>query len=157
MDNNKKGVEALYEIIDTMNAELISNPFVNEVTVGTLTEIDLAKQTIFPLSHITLNSVTHNENTLGFDLTIFNLDIVNISKEEEIGVYGNDNLFYILTNQLYVINRLLSRLRQSTIHNDGWELEGNPTSEVINKEMENMLAGYETNFTIYVPNDINKC
>ena len=157
MENNKKGVEALYELIDAMNYELTSNPFVNQVTVGTLTEIDLAKQTIFPLSHITLNSVTHNDNTLGFDLTIFNLDIVNISKEDEIGVYGNDNLFYILTNQLYVINRLISRLRQSTLHKDGWELEGNPTSEVVNKEMENMLAGYETNFTVTVPNDINKC
>ena len=154
---NKKGVEALYDIIDTMNYELISNPFVNKVTVGNLTEIDLAKQTIFPLSHITMNSVQHNENTLSFDLTIFNLDIVDISKKDEVGVYGNDNLFYILTNQLYVINRLISRLRQSTLHKDGWELEGNPTSEVVNKEMENMLAGYETNFTVTVPNDINKC
>lgn len=157
MENYKKGVEALYEIIEAMNLELTSNPFVNKVTLGTLTEVDLAKQTIFPLSHITLNSVSHNENTLGFDLTIFNLDIVNISKENETDLYGNDNLFYILTNQLYVINRLLSRLRQSTFHKDGWELEGNPTSEVVNKEMENMLAGYETNFTVIVPNDINKC
>lgn len=154
---NKKGVEALYDLIDTINYELQSNPFVNKVTIGTLTEIDLAKQTIFPLSHITMNSVQHNENTLSFDLTIFNLDIVNISKEGEVGVYGNDNLFYILTNQLYVINRLISRLRQSTLHKDGWELEGNPTSEVVDKETENMLAGYETNITVTIPNDINKC
>lgn len=154
---NKKGVQSLYDLIDTMNYELQSNPFVNKVTIGTLTEIDLAKQTIFPLSHITMNSVQHNENTLSFDLTIFNLDIVNISKEGEVGVYGNDNLFYILTNQLYVINRLISRLRQSTLHKDGWELEGNPTSEVVDKETENMLAGYETNITVTIPNDINKC
>jgi hypothetical protein len=154
---NKKGVQSLYDLIDTMNYELESNPFVNKVTIGTLTEIDLAKQTIFPLSHITLNSVRHNENTLSFDLTIFNLDIVNISKDGEIGVYGNDNLFYILTNQLYVINRLVSRLRQSTLHKDGWELDGDPTSEVVDKETENMLAGYETNITVIIPNDINKC
>jgi hypothetical protein len=154
---NKKGVQSLYDLIDTMNYELESNPFVNKVTIGTLTEIDLAKQTIFPLSHITLNSVRHNENTLSFDLTIFNLDIVNISKDGEIGVYGNDNLFYILTNQLYVINRLVSRLRQSTLHKDGWELDGDPTSEVVDKETENMLAGYETNITVTIPNDINKC
>jgi len=87
----------------------------------------------------------------------FNLDIVNISKDGEIGVYGNDNLFYILTNQLYVINRLVSRLRQSTLHKDGWELDGDPTSEVVDKETENMLAGYETNITVTIPNDINKC
>ena len=157
MENNKKGVEALYNIIDSLNEELLSNPFVNKVTVGRLTEIDLAKNTIFPLSHIMLNSIRHNENTLSFNLTVINLDIVNISKEAEIGVYGNDNTMYILSNQLYVINRLLSRLKQSTIYKDGWELEGTPDSDVIDKEMENMLTGYQTDITINVPNDISKC
>ena len=155
--DDKKGVEALYNIIDSLNEELLSNPFVNKVTVGRLTEIDLAKNTIFPLSHIMLNSIRHNENTLSFNISIYNLDIVNISKEAEIGVYGNDNTFYILSNQLYVINRLLSRLKQSTIYKDGWELEGNPDSDVIDKEMENMLTGYQTDITINVPNDISKC
>jgi hypothetical protein len=155
--DDKKGVEALYNIIDSLNEELLSNPFVNKVTVGRLTEIDLAKNTIFPLSHIMLNSIRHNENTLSFNISIFNLDIVNISKESEIGVYGNDNTFYILSNQLYVINRLLSRLKQSTIYKDGWELEGTPDSDVIDKEMENMLTGYQTDITINVPNDISKC
>lgn len=155
--DDKKGVEALYNIIDSLNEELLSNPFVNKVTVGRLTEIDLAKNTIFPLSHIMLNSIKHNENTLSFNLSIFNLDIVNISKESELGVYGNDNTFYILSNQLYVINRLLSRLKQSTIYKDGWELDGTPESEVIDKEMENMLTGYQTDITINVPNDISKC
>jgi len=155
--DDKKGVEALYNIIDSLNEELSSNPFVNKVTVGRLTEIDLAKNTIFPLSHIMLNSIRHNENTLSFNLTIINLDIVNISKEGELGVYGNDNTMYILSNQLYVINRLLSRLKQSTIYKDGWELEGTPDSDVIDKEMENMLTGYQTDITINVPNDIAKC
>tara|TARA_R110000868_G_C10522598_1_gene733230 strand:+ start:95 stop:565 length:471 start_codon:yes stop_codon:yes gene_type:complete len=155
--DDKKGVEALYNIIDSLNEELLSNPFVNKVTVGRLTEIDLAKNTIFPLSHIMLNSIRHNENTLSFNLSIYNLDIVNISKEAEIGVYGNDNTMYILSNQLYVINRLLSRLKQSTIYKDGWELDGNPDSDVIDKEMENMLTGYQTDITINVPNDISKC
>lgn len=155
--DDKKGVEALYNIIDSLNEELLSNPFVNKVTVGRLTEIDLAKNTIFPLSHIMLNSIRHNENTLSFNLSIYNLDIVNISKEAELGVYGNDNTMYILSNQLYVINRLLSRLKQSTIYKDGWELEGTPDSDVIDKEMENMLTGYQTDITINVPNDISKC
>jgi hypothetical protein len=64
---------------------------------------------------------------------------------------------YILTNQLYVINRLVSRLRQRTLYNDGWEISGTPQSDVINKEMENMLAGYQTTINIVVPNDINMC
>ena len=158
MADNLRGVEAVYRIIDALKTELLSNDFCNKVTMGTLTEIDLAKMTIFPLSHITLDTVTHNENTLSFSITIYNLDIVEVSKNLPADdIYGNDNLVYIWTNQLYVINRLVSRIKQSTIYNDGWELENIPVSDFINKEMENMLAGFQTTIAITVPNDISKC
>jgi len=158
MADNLRGVEAVYRIIDALKTELLSNDFCNKVTLGTLTEIDLAKMTVFPLSHITLDTVTHNENTLSFSITIYNLDIVEVSKNLPADdIYGNDNLVYIWTNQLYVINRLVSRIKQSTIYNDGWELENIPVSDFINKEMENMLAGFQTTIVITVPNDISKC
>jgi hypothetical protein len=157
MADNLRGVEAIYRIIKALETELLSNPFCNKVTMGTLTEIDLAKMTIFPLGHISLESVSHKDNTLAFQITLYNLDVVEISKDSSDGIYGNDNLIYIWTNQLYVINRLVSRIKQSTIYSDGWELSGEPQSDFINKEMENMLAGFQTTLTIIVPNDINMC
>jgi hypothetical protein len=166
IDNNKlRGVQSLYNVLEIMKNELLSNEFCNNVTIGELTEIDLAKMTIFPLSHITINSVTHNINSLTFELTLFNLDIVNISKDlpgdigQPTGTYGNDNLIYILTNQLFVVNRLISKLRQTNIlsSNTEYELDNTPQSQVINKEMENMLAGYQTVINITLPNDIDKC
>jgi hypothetical protein len=157
MADNLRGVEAVYRIIKSLETELLSNPFCHKVTMGTLTEIDLAKNTIFPLSHISLDTVSHKENTLAFQITIYNLDIVNISKEVNNDIFGNDNLVYIWTNQLYVINRLVGRIKQQTIYSDGWELSGEPQSDFINKEMENMLAGFQTTLTIIVPNDINLC
>jgi hypothetical protein len=141
-----------------MKVELESNPFCNKVTLGELTELDLAKMTMFPLANITMDNVTHSENSLTFQLTIVNVDIVDISKDEiQDNIYGNDNLIYIWTNQLYVINRLVARLRQSTLAIDTMELEGDPQSEFINKEFENMLAGFTTTINLTVPNDINKC
>jgi len=158
MADNLRGVEAIYRVIEAMKNELESNPFCNKVTLGELTELDLAKMTIFPLANITMDSVTHSENSLTFQLTIVNVDIVDISKEEPANeVYGNDNLIYIWTNQLYVINRLVARLRESTISYDTMELDGDPQSEFINKEFENMLAGFTTTINITVANDINKC
>jgi hypothetical protein len=158
MADNLRGVEAIYRVIEAMKAELESNPFCNKVTLGELTELDLAKMTMFPLANITMDNVTHSENSLTFQLTIVNVDIVDISKDEiQDNIYGNDNLIYIWTNQLYVINRLVARLRQSTIAIDTMELEGDPQSEFINKEFENMLAGFTTTINLTVPNDINKC
>jgi hypothetical protein len=158
MADNLRGVEAIYRVIEAMKAELESNPFCNKVTLGELTELDLAKMTMFPLANITMDNVTHSENSLTFQLTIVNVDIVDISKDViQDNIYGNDNLIYIWTNQLYVINRLVARLRQSTLAIDTMELEGDPQSEFINKEFENMLAGFTTTINLTVPNDINKC
>jgi hypothetical protein len=164
-NNQLRGVQSLYNVLEIMKNELLSSEFCNNVTIGELTEIDLAKMTIFPLAHITINSVTHNINSLTFDVTLFNLDIVNISKDlpeaisQPTGTYGNDNLIYILTNQLFVVNKLVTKLRQTNIlsTNTEYELDNTPLSQVINKEMENMLAGYQTVINITLPNDIDKC
>ena len=157
MADNLRGVEALYRVFDMLKLELDTNPFCNSVTMGTLTETDLAKQTIFPMAHLTLETVTHHDNSLSFQITLFNLDIVEISKDPSSGFYGNDNLMYVATNQLYVANRLIARMKESTIYQNGWQLDGDPSSDFVNKELENMLAGYQTTFTLTVPNDINKC
>ena len=158
MADNLRGVEALYRVIDAIKTELDSNPFCNKVTLGEMTEVDLAKMTIFPLANITFDNVTHSENSLTFQITVVNVDIVEISKDEiQDNIYGNDNLIYIWTNQLYVINRLVARLREGSINEYIWQLDGDIQSDFINKEMENMLAGYSTTFNVTVPNDISKC
>lgn len=158
MQDNLRGVESLYRVIDSLKNELNTNPFCNSVTLGELTELDLAKNTIFPLANIILNNVIHNDNSLTFDITIVNVDIVEISKELPTNmIYNNDNLNYIWSSQLYVINRLIGRLKQGTIYDNSWQLDGSPSSEFINKQFENMLAGFSTTLQITVPNDIDKC
>lgn len=158
MQDNLRGVESLYRVIDSLKNELNTNPFCNSVTLGELTELDLAKNTIFPLANIILNNVIHNDNSLTFDITIVNVDIVEISKDLPTNmIYNNDNLNYIWSSQLYVINRLIGRLKQGTIYDNSWQLEGSPSSEFINKQFENMLAGFSTTLQITVPNDIDKC
>jgi len=157
MADNLRGVQSLYRVIDSLKTELINNDFCNSVTVGELTELDLQKQTVFPLANITVNSVTHNTNSLTFDVTITNVDIVEISKDEpENLIYNNDNLIYIWSNQLFVINKLVSRIKASKIY-ETWEILNDPQSEFINKEFENMMAGCQTTLNITVPNDISTC
>lgn len=154
---NKKGVDALNNLLSMMQTELLSNPFVNTVTLGIQSDEALEKTTIFPLAHIVLNSVSYPENTLLFNISVVNLDIVCIEKERDNGFYSNDNVVTILTNQLYVINRLIARLRRTNDNNDGYELSSVPQSNMIEKQKGDMLIGYATDFNIVLPNDINKC
>ena len=81
-----------YTIIDKLKTELNSSPFVNSVTEGSIFNVDLAKQTIFPLSHIMVNSASFEENVIRFNVSIIAMDIVDISKDETSDVFvGNDN------------------------------------------------------------------
>ena len=57
MANN--GARAFFLMLETIKNTLLQDKNVNTVTYGDLTEIDLSKQTMFPLSHILVNSATN--------------------------------------------------------------------------------------------------
>ena len=89
-----------YSVIDNIKAELIASPFVNTVTEGSIFEVDLNKQTIFPLSHIMVNNVSIEQNVMRFNISVIAMDIVDISKSETTDVFkGNDNEQDVLNTQ----------------------------------------------------------
>ena len=75
------GVRGFYLITQTIKDQLLLDENVNTVTTGDLTEIDLSKQTIFPLSHIIINSATLNEQVISFSITVLSMDIVDLNKD----------------------------------------------------------------------------
>ena len=97
---NNQSARGFYNITETIKTELLSTPNVKTVTVGDLSDVDLSKQTIFPLSHIVINNVTLSEQTMDFNITILACDIVNQSKEETRDLFrGNNNVQDILNTQ----------------------------------------------------------
>ena len=52
------------QIIDAIRTQLEADEFVNTVTEGSLFDIDLAKTTMFPLSHIIVNSFQFVDNVI---------------------------------------------------------------------------------------------
>ena len=59
-----------YNILTTIKEQLEQDVFVNTVTEGDIFEIDLSKQTIFPLSHVMVNNVTRESSVLRFNVTV---------------------------------------------------------------------------------------
>ena len=49
---SNQGIRGFYQLTDTIKTNLLLDSNVNTVTTGDITEIDLSKQTIFPLAHI---------------------------------------------------------------------------------------------------------
>lgn len=155
---SETGARGFYLITDKLRDELIADDTINTVTYGDITQVDLSKQTIFPLAHVMINSVNHLERILSFNITVMTMDVVNQSKDTTSDIYvDNDNEQDILNTQLAVINRLVEKLRSGTLHSDKYQLEGNPLCEPFVDRFENKIAGWATTFDVIIHNDIYIC
>ena len=152
------GAQGFYLLTDKIKDELLSNEHINTVTFGDITEIDLSKQTIFPLGHIMINNVTQQERVLSFSITVMTMDVVDTSKEATVDLFrGNDNEQDVLNTQLAVSNKLVEKLRSGTLYTSKYQLDGNPVCEPFVDRFENKIAGWATTITVFIQNDIYIC
>ena len=139
------------KIKDTLQAE----PFVNTVTYGSLDDVDLNKQTIFPLSHIIVNNCNVDSSVLTFNISVLAMDIVDESKLETTDNFvGNDNEQDVLNTQLAILNRLIALLQRGTLYTDKYQVEGTVGCEPFVDRFENKLAGWVATFDVIIQNDM---
>lgn len=147
-----------YSVTEVLKNELISSPFVNTVTEGSIFEVDLNKQTIFPLSHIMVNNVTIDQSVMRFNVSVIAMDIVDVSKTETTDVFvGNDNEQDVLNTQLAVLQRLAASMYNGSLNDLGYEIETSPTCEPFTERFENLLAGWTMTFDLVVENQMSIC
>lgn len=142
------------KIKDALNAE----PFVNTVSFGSLDDVDLNKQTIFPLSHIIVNNCNVETNTMIFNISVLAMDIVDESKDQVTDIFvGNDNEQDVLNTQLEVLNRVVAILQRGDLYTDLFQIEGVVGCEPFVDRFENKLAGWSATFDVIVKNDMTVC
>jgi hypothetical protein len=147
-----------YYIVSTLKDYLKANGFINTVTTGDIFEIDLAKQTIYPLVHIIVNNATPKENQLSMNLSVLFMDIVDLSKSDTTDVFeNNDNLLDVLNTQLALANRMITDLRRGSLYSDLVQLEGDALCEPFTDRFENKVAGWTVTFDLVVPNSMTIC
>ena len=153
-----QGIRGFYQLTETIKEQLLNDVNVNTVTTGDITDIDLSKQTIFPLSHLMINNVTTAEQYLSFNITVMAMDIVDESKEATTDIFrGNNNEQDVLNTQLAVLNRLTMILRKGALHSELYQLDGNGNCEPFYERFENRLAGWACTFDVLIQNDIDIC
>ena len=75
-------MKEFYDLIDKIYEALNSSDFVNTVTFGNIFDVDLSKQSIFPLSHINIQNATFGEHMITFSMQVIAMDIVDENKED---------------------------------------------------------------------------
>jgi hypothetical protein len=155
-------MKQFYNITTTIKDALEANSQVNVVTIGDIFDVDLNKQTIFPLSHIMVNQMTIDGSTMTANISIICMDIVDVSKNnlrnENQPFYGINNEQDILNTQLQVINDLVTQLRKGQLNTDLYQLASTPTCVPFSERFENLLAGWTATFDVVLPNtEISIC
>jgi len=151
-------IRSFYLLTQAIKEELENDPSINTVSFGDITELDLRKQTMFPLAHIMLNSVTNRDNVLVYNLSVFVMDVVDTSKSQTTDWFvGNDNEQDVLNTCLVVINKLATKLRKGALFINKYQLDADVVFEPFVERFDNSLAGFVGTFDILVTNDIDIC
>ena len=152
------GIRGFYLLTETIEAQLLADVNVNTVTTGDIYDIDLSKQSIFPLSHIIINNVSAEEQVLRFNISVLSMDVVDESKEKTTDIFrGNNNEQDVLNTQLAVLNKLVMVLRKGDLYSDKFQLEGDATLEPFYERFDNRLAGFAATMNVLIHNDISIC
>jgi len=149
----------VYDILDVLKDELRSHPSVNTVTYGDISELDLDKTTMFPLSHLLLDNASYGERTITFRIKVLCADVVDynqtVSSFDEF--YGNDNLHDVMNTQFQVINSLIMKLMRGDLFKANYSVSTTPVAEPFKEKYGNVLAGWTTELEIEVPNGVSIC
>lgn len=147
----------VYDILNTIKGFLRANPIVNTVTYGDITDIDLNKTTIYPLTHFFINNVTVIDQAMQVSISMLFTDIVDYTKDFNDNDFGNreddTNLIDVYNTQLQIANALIQDLKRGDLYRDRYQLEGDPILEPFNDRFENELAGWTVDLVINIPND----
>lgn len=151
-------MNGFYTAIDTLKTHFDNDLLVNSVSEGDIFQVDLAKQTIFPLVHIMVNSCSFEVNVLRFNISLIAMDIVDISKTENTDVYlGNDNTQDVLNSTLAILNRAYDVMLHGSLAYDLFQIDGNPNCEPFTERFENLLSGWTMTFSVLIANDMTIC
>ena len=155
-------MRSLYNVIDTINTIVSAEPFNNTVSFGDIADIDLQKQSMFPLAHIMVNNATINMNYVTLNVTVFFMDLVDVSNEEITGrlntlFTGNDNTQDILNTQLALATRVLRKLQKEMDYQGKYQLLTSASCEPFLERFDNMLAGWAVTFDVDTIDEMTYC
>lgn len=147
-----------YDLVDKLYTYLNGSPSVNTVTFGDIFQVDLSKQTIFPLAHVNIQSVSFTDYVMQFNLQVICMDLVDESKDDRfvadsVPYRGLDNKHDVLNTQLTVINGLQAALRRGELFRNKYQVVSDVSANLFEDRFENLLTGWSLDLTLQVAND----
>ena len=149
-----------FKLRDTLKTVINEEAFNNTVTSGNIANVMaiLNKQVIFPLANIQINSSSVDAQTISYNVTIFYLDLVDFSKDEETDLFnGNDNTEDIIATQLELSVNVLRKLQRDSRFNQDFEIFTVMNQDHFEDTLKDKLAGVAATLDIVMKTDMTIC
>ena len=151
-------MKSFYKVIDSIQTVVEAEPFNNTVTFGDISEIDLKKQSLFPLAHVMVNNMNIEQQHVSFNVTLFLMDLVDVSKEPDTTLFlGNDNTQDVLNTQAALATRVIRVLQKSNLYKQDFEILGTANCEPFTERFDNALAGWAVTFDVSAKDEMTYC
>ena len=137
-----------YQIIETITTQLKADLFCKTVTSGSIFNIALNKQDIYPISHIVVNSFREEGSAFAYNLSVISMDLVNDDDSNEQDVIHTQSMVGI---------RLVELLKRGNLFDDKFQLLGGANYEFFRDRFEDKVAGCTATFDMLIPNDMTIC
>jgi len=139
-----------YKLLDTLKAQLNATNLISTVTDGQISDVDLAKQTLFPLAHIIVNSATIEGKLQRFNVTILAMDILDGKEKYDVEPS-------IMNAMLQALNRVYEVMTRGDLNPDYIMIDGTPNLEPFTDRFENKLAGWAMTFDVIMMSEMTVC
>ena len=139
-----------FKLLDTLRSQLNATNLINTITDGMISDVDLAKQTVFPLAHIVVNQATIEGKIQRFNVTILAMDILDGKEKYDVEPS-------IMSAMLQALNRVYEIMTRGDLNPDYVMVDGAPTLEPFTDRFENKLAGWAMTFDVIMMSDMTVC
>tara|TARA_R110002051_G_scaffold59885_1_gene109864 strand:+ start:909 stop:1439 length:531 start_codon:yes stop_codon:yes gene_type:complete len=155
--------------IDTLKQLGIEHHQITTTTTGDIWQVDLEKNTKFPLFHINGTSVDASENTLTYNFQLFVMDLVtekeNWTEENIQSAERLSNEQEVLSETLQICVDIIGMFRHSKWQSAGdldindpvYFTEGDYSLEPFSEKFDNAVTGWTFTIGIVVQNDFQTC
>tara|TARA_R110001606_G_scaffold62989_1_gene146298 strand:+ start:273 stop:761 length:489 start_codon:yes stop_codon:yes gene_type:complete len=157
--NQYQGARSYIDLIETLRDTCLNNKNIKTVSVGDLSEVDLEKQSIYPLAHIMINTASFSSTIITYDVNILFMDVVHSdTTENEAVIYDNDNENFVLNTMLNAGNHVTDEFNSGNLNDGNTRIMRETVSaEPFKDRFENLVAGWAFTFQVETRNNINRC
>ena len=144
-------LKMLYEVFEEA---FKLEPQLNTITFGDIFEVDLAKNSIYPIMHVSTDTASYDTGSLTYSFQIIVMDLVNKNENNEHDV---------LSDTLEVIGNIISHIRNSALVSEVDDfrntirLQDSISCEPFTERFDNEVTGWTANISIEVEFNASAC